>query len=134
MGLIPALSDCKPGFEPFEYNVIIAPEEVQEKTAGGLFLPEIAKEREGLATVRGRLVSVSPAAFDYATFPEGTRFPRAGDEVIFAKFAGILIQGDDGREYRLCKDRDIAAVVTRAEPVLAAVAARGADSKPTDFP
>lgn len=123
MGKIPALTDCTPGFEPFEFNVVIAPEEVQEKTSGGLFLPETAKEREGLATVRGRLVSVSPAAFDYASFPEGTRLPQAGDEVIFAKFAGILIPGEDGREYRLCKDRDIAAFIRPAEPVLQAVAA-----------
>lgn len=112
MAKIPALADCDPGFEPFEFNVVIAPEEIEEKTAGGLYLPDQSKEREGMATMRGRLVSVSPVAFDYATFPQGARLPQPGDEVIFAKFAGTLIKGRDGREFRLCKDRDIAAVVT----------------------
>jgi co-chaperonin GroES (HSP10) len=31
--------------------------------------------------------------------------------VIFAKYAGTLIKGRDGKEFRICKDKDIAAVV-----------------------
>lgn len=112
MAKTPALADCNPGFTPFEFNVVIAPEEVEAVTAGGLYLPDQVKEREGMATMRGRLVSVSPVAFNYADFPEGARIPQAGDEVLFAKFAGTLVTGKDGREYRLCKDRDIAAVMT----------------------
>ncbi len=111
MGTIPSLSDCNPGFAPFEYNVVIAPEEVETVTKGGIILTDAKKEVDGIATMRGRLVSVSPAAFDYANWPEGTRLPQPGDEVIFAKYAGVLIPGKDGREYRILKDRDIAAVI-----------------------
>lgn len=108
--MIPDLNDCNPGFSPFEYNVVIAPEVIEEKTKGGIILAASTKDQEAMATMRGRLVSVSPAAFDYAAWPEGARLPHPGDEVIFAKYAGVLLKGDDGREYRLCKDRDIAAI------------------------
>lgn len=108
---IPSLSECNPGFDPVEYNVVIAPEVIEEKTAGGIFLPDAKKEMDELAQVKGRLVSCSPLAFTYeANWPEGSRKPQAGDVVIYAKYGGTLIKGDDGREYRLLKDKDIAAV------------------------
>ncbi|MGE5500696.1 MAG: co-chaperone GroES [Ignavibacteriales bacterium] len=109
---IPSLSECNPGFDPVEYNVVIAPEVVEEKTAGGIFLPDAKKEMDELAAVKGRLVSCSPLAFSYDKWPEGSRLPQPGDVVIYAKYGGTLIKGEDGREYRLLKDKDIAAVVT----------------------
>ena len=113
MGTIPKLEDCKPGFYPVEYNVIIAPEETETVTKGGLFLPDRVKETEDLAQVRGLLVDASPLAFNFDDWPADRidRRPKAGDHVIYAKYAGILITGDDGREYRLAKDKDIAAVI-----------------------
>lgn len=110
MGKIPALSDLNPGIEPSEYNVLVIPEETEEVTAGGIILAPKIKEDADIATVFGRLVAVSPHAFSYASnWPEGT-MPKVGDAVVFAKYAGNLIQGRDGKEYRLCKDKDIAAV------------------------
>lgn len=111
MGLIPNLSDCNPGIAPVEYNVLIAPEEVETKTKGGIILADITKEAGDLASMRGCLVAVSPFAFNYDTWPIDTRKPEPGDAVIFGKYAGILIKGADGREYRLCKDKDVAAVL-----------------------
>lgn len=113
--MIPSLSDCNPGFDPVEYNVIIAPDVVEEKTAGGILLPDRMKDTEDLAQVRGLLVSVSPLAFNFDVWPadQADRRPKAGDQVIYAKYSGILVKGDDGREYRLCKDKDVAAVVRR---------------------
>jgi chaperonin GroES len=113
MGTIPKLEDCKPGFYPVEYNVIIAPEEMESVTKGGIILADRTKESEELAQVRGLLVDASPLAFNFDDWPAGTsdRRPKRGDHVIYGKYAGILIKGDDGREYRLCKDKDIAAVI-----------------------
>jgi chaperonin GroES len=112
MGTIPAQEACKPGFYPVEYNVVIAPETVEDKTAGGIFLPDQTKETDELAAVKGRLVAVSPLAFTYEReWPPGSRKPQAGDVVIYGKYQGILIKGEDGREYRLMKDSHIAAVI-----------------------
>jgi chaperonin GroES len=108
---IPDLSECKPGVRPSEYNVLIAPEVTEEVTKGGIILAPKIKEDNDIATVYGRLVGVSPHAFTYAsTWPEDA-MPKVGDAVVFAKYAGNLIKGADGREYRLCKDKDVAAVV-----------------------
>jgi co-chaperonin GroES (HSP10) len=121
VGTIPSTEDCKPGIDPVEYNVLIAPEEAEAaysmKRADGstfeLIKPDVTKESEDLAQMRGRLVAVSPLAFNYDTWPEEhiERRPKAGDAVLFAKYAGVLHKGDDGREYRLCKDKDVAAVI-----------------------
>ena len=112
MGKIPELSECKPGIEPMEYNVLIAPEETETKTAGGIILLDKTAETESLASQRGRLVAASPHAFSYAEWPDGARKPTVGDAVLFAKYAGGLIDGDDRREYRVVKDKDIIAVLT----------------------
>lgn len=111
MGKIPELSECKPGIDPVEYNVLIAPEDTEEVTKGGIILTNTLKETNDLAAQKGRLVAVSPLAFGYSDWPEGSRIPQAGDAVVFAKYAGTLIEGADGREYRLTKDKDIAAIL-----------------------
>ena len=114
MGHIPSLEDCNPGFEPVEYNVLIAPEEVQKKTAGGIIIPENTQETEQTAQVRGLLAAVSPLAFNFDVWPEDAPpRPKAGDHVLYAKYAGIIVRGDDGREYRMCKDKDVMAVIRR---------------------
>lgn len=121
--MIPNLSECNPGFDPVEYNVVIAPEVVETKTTGGLYLPDSVKETNELAQVRGLLVAVSPLAFNFDAWPEAEmhKRPKPGDHVIYGKYTGILIKGDDGREYRLVNDKSVAAVV-RTDAKLALVA------------
>ncbi len=115
MSALPALADCNPGFEPTEFNVVIAVPDAETKTAGGIILLEKDAEAKQAASMRGRLVAISPLAGD-AVWPAmgDPQRPRAGDEVIFAKYGGVLVTGDDGREYRLCKDRDVIAVCRRS--------------------
>lgn len=108
---IPSLNECNPGVRCSEFNVLVLPEVVEQKTAGGIILPDAVKDANGAAGQRGRLVNVSPVAFDFATFPEGTA-PTVGDVVLFAKYAGTIIRGLDGREFRVIKDRDVMAVET----------------------
>lgn len=108
---IPSLSECKPGVKPSEFNVLVLPEVAEEKTKGGIILIDASKDAKEAAGQRGRLVAISPVAFDYASFPEGST-PVVGDVVLFAKFAGTLVTGLDGRDYRLMKDRDVMAVET----------------------
>lgn len=111
MGAIPQLTDCEPGLAPVEYNVLIAPEEVEEKTSGGIILIDKTKETDELAQCRGRLVAASPLAFNYDNWPEGARKPAVDDVVWYGKYAGTLIEGRDKRMYRLLKDKDVGAIV-----------------------
>ena len=115
MGSIPSLSECKPGFNPVEYNVVIAPKRAQEKTIGGIIIPASTQEKDEAAEVWGLLVGASPLAFNYDQWPDGATRPEPGDQVLYAKYAGILVNGDDGQEYRILKDKDIMAFKDRPE-------------------
>jgi chaperonin GroES len=110
MGAIPSLSECNPGVKAVGFRVIVAVEPVQEKTAGGIFLPTDTRDKEKLVQVRGRVVSIGSVAFDFARFPEGTA-PAPGDAVMFSKLAGYMFDGADGKEYRLIHDQDVSAII-----------------------
>lgn len=99
------------GIKPIEFNVLVKQDAVQEKTEGGLFLAEESKDRERHAETRGVLVAVSPMAFTYDDWPEGEEPPKPGAKVIFARHAGTFVEGVDGEEYRVLKDKDVVGVI-----------------------
>lgn len=99
------------GIKPIEYKVLIKVDEVANQSAGGIYIPEHALEREQMAHDRGMLADASEMAFsDW----KGRR-PNIGDKVIFNKYAGSVIQyREEGKQmtrYRLCNDKDICAIL-----------------------
>lgn len=112
MGTIPALNDCDPGIRPTGFNVLVALPGKEEKI-GSIIIPPNISDRERMVQVEGRLVACSPAAFDFARWPNDD-MPKPGDAVMFAKLAGIVVSGRDGHEYRLLDDKSITAVVEEA--------------------
>jgi len=99
------------GIRPTEYNVLIKPKPVEEKTKGGLIIPDSKRDLDKFAQEEGEIVAVAQHAFSYETWPDGSQPPQLGDMVLFAKYAGTMVSGRDGVEYRLVKDKDIAAVL-----------------------
>lgn len=101
------------GIYPTEYKVLIAPKTVEEKSKGGIIIPDQTKERDQFAQMEGELVAISPLAFTYANAAEwnGAERPKPGDRVLFAKYAGAVVKGRDGVDYRIVNDKDIAAVL-----------------------
>ena len=102
------------GVYPTEYNVLIEPKKVDEKSKGGIIIPDMAKDQQQFAATEGVLVAVSPLAFTYASESEWGEYadrPVPGDRVIFAKYSGTVIKGADGIDYRLIKDKDVVAVL-----------------------
>lgn len=98
------------GLVPVEFNCVFRPDKVEEKTSGGIIIVDTQRDREQYAAVEGVLVATSQFAFDYADgWVEGTK-PKPGDRIAIAKYAGTLIKGKDGEEYRIIKDKDILAV------------------------
>jgi chaperonin GroES len=96
------------GLYPVEYKVLVKPVKVETKTAGGLFLPDSAVEKEEFAKAQGEIVAVGYIAF---TDPDWMEKPKVGDFVLFDKYAGSLVEGTDGEVYRLINDKEIGAVV-----------------------
>lgn len=99
------------GIQPCEYKVLVKPFEVEEKTEGGIFLPQQVKDQEEKAQVRGTLIAFGGNAFEGWEEP----IPEKGNDVYFAKYAGIMVPGEDENEYRLLNDRDISAILIPQE-------------------
>lgn len=102
----------KTGIEPVEYKILIKVEEVEDKSSGGIYLPDNTRDREQTAHDRGTLIAISEMSFDGWT---GT-IPKVGDKVIFKKYAGTVIQHREDKnrvvgQYRLCHDKDICAII-----------------------
>ena len=98
----------KSGIQPVEYKVLVLPEQIEEKTEGGIILPDTTKEKEEWAQIKAVLVAVGGNAFKDPDWNEPV--PQIGDQVYIAKYAGNFIEGKDGEEYRLCNDKDIGAI------------------------
>jgi chaperonin GroES len=91
-----------------EYKVLVKPEEVEEKTKGGIYIPEQAKDKEKFAKQEGVLIAVGAIAF---TDPDWLERPRVGDRVLYDKYAGCTVKGKDGENYRIINDKEIGAVL-----------------------
>ena len=89
--------------QPLGDRVIVKPLEKEEKTKGGIFLPDTAKEKPQ----EGKVIAVGPGKMT----DEGKRLPMdvaAGDIVIFAKYGGTEIKEDD-EELIILREADILA-------------------------
>lgn len=107
---VPALNTT--GIQPTEFKVLILPDPVEEVTKGGIIVPINKAEADKYATIQGRIIAMSHLAFTYATAEEwGDAKPKPGDQVIFAKYAGVRHKAKDGQEYLLVNDKDIVATV-----------------------
>lgn len=110
MAGIPELRDCKPGIRATGFTVFVAVEPIEEKSKGGVFIPDSVREKDVMVQTRGRIASIGPVAFDFANFPEGSA-PAVGDAITFAKLAGVRFKGDDGLDYRAINDRDVFGII-----------------------
>lgn len=96
------------GLVPMEFNVLLKKIEVEQRTKGGLFIPEEHRERLQWREQRAKVISVSPSAF---TFDGKAPRVEPGDEVIIARNAGGEVTGLDGETYHIVKDQDVIARV-----------------------
>lgn len=99
------------GIKPIEYNVLLKQDKVEEKSAGGIFIPDDVKERQRHGQTLGQIVALSPMAFSFDEWPASEPKPEIGQRVVFARHAGTFVDGLDGEEYRVVKDRDIVGVM-----------------------
>ena len=90
--------------------LLIAVPKVEEKTKGGIYRPDILKDREGMATIFGLVLDMGADAYqDHSRFPNGPRC-KVGDWVMFRSYSGTKFKYD-GREYRVIFDDGVEAIV-----------------------
>lgn len=99
------------GISPTEFKVLVEPKAVESKV-GSIIIPVSTQDSEKYAQIEGRVIAVSHLAFSYATAEEwGDKKPKAGDAILFAKYAGVRVKGRDGKEYVLVNDKDVCATI-----------------------
>jgi chaperonin GroES len=96
------------GIQPLDLRVLVLPDPVEVKTAGGIILPDQHKEREKYAMQHGTLVAVGENAWEEAASRSSAFVkPQPGDRVVISKYGGTMLTGTDGKEYRLMNDEDV---------------------------
>jgi chaperonin GroES len=91
--------------KPLGGRVIVEPIEQEEMTAGGIILPETAKEKPQ----EGKILAAGPGDRD----DEGKRIPmevKVGDKVLYAKYSGTEVKVD-GKKLLILRESDILAIV-----------------------
>lgn len=93
--------------KPLDDRVVVEPIEAEERTPGGIVLPDTAKEKPQ----RGTVLAVGPGKL-LENGQRSTMSVAVGDEVIFGKYAGTDIE-IDGREIKILRESDILAKVVK---------------------
>ncbi|USI75327.1 co-chaperone GroES [Sphingopyxis sp. USTB-05] len=96
-------------FRPLHDRVVVRRIEAEEKTSGGIIIPDTAKEKPQ----EGEVVAVGPGA----RAEDGTIAAldvQAGDRILFGKWSGTEVR-IDGEELLIMKESDILGVIEQAE-------------------
>ena len=93
--------------KPLDDRVVVKQVEAEETTAGGIVLPDTAKEKPQ----RGKVVSVGPGKI-LDNGDRGTMGVKKGDEVLYAKYAGTEVE-IDGKELVILRESDILAKIEK---------------------
>jgi chaperonin GroES len=93
-------------FRPLHDRVVVKRIDAEEKTAGGIIIPDSAKEKPS----QGEVIAVGPGGRDES----GKLIPidvQVGDRVLFGKWSGTEVK-IDGKELLIMKESDIMGVLT----------------------
>jgi chaperonin GroES len=93
--------------KPLQDRIIIKRMEGEEKTKGGIIIPDSAKEKP----MEGKVIAVGPGKLN----EKGTRVApevKAGDIILFGKYAGTEIK-IDGEEHLILREDDIMGIIVK---------------------
>ena len=90
---------------PLHDRVLIKRLEEEDRTAGGLYIPDTAKEKP----IRGKVISVGAGKRDKEGKVQALEV-KAGDKVLFAKYGGTEYKIDDV-EYLILSEKDILGII-----------------------
>ncbi|WP_075216963.1 co-chaperone GroES [Mongoliimonas terrestris] len=92
-------------FRPLHDRVVVRRLESEEKTAGGIIIPDTAKEKPQ----QGEIVAVGPGARDESGKVNALDV-KAGDKILFGKWSGTEVK-IDGQDLLIMKESDILGIV-----------------------
>jgi len=100
-------SDTPLTLKPLDDRVVVEPTEAEEKTSGGILLPDTAKQKPQ----QGKVIAVGPGKLN----DDGNRTVLAvqvGDIVLYGKYSGSDVEVN-GKEYKILRESDLLAKVTK---------------------
>jgi chaperonin GroES len=92
---------------PLDDRVVVEPLEAEERTTGGILLPDTAKQKPQ----RGRIVAAGPGKLR-DTGERHALNVKVGDEVLYGKYSGSEVEVD-GRELKILRETDILAKIVK---------------------
>jgi chaperonin GroES len=92
---------------PLDDRIVVEPKEAEEMTAGGIVLPDSAKEKPQ----RGTVIAVGPGKL-LDNGQRGELSVAVGDEVIYGKYSGSEIEVE-GRDVKILRESDVLAKVVK---------------------
>jgi chaperonin GroES len=99
------MTSKKLNIRPLEDRVVVQPSEAEERTAGGIVLPDTAREKPQ----RGTVVAVGPGKLLEKSGERAQMSLKVGDKVIYGKYSGTEIE-IDGEDYVILRESDVLAV------------------------
>jgi chaperonin GroES len=97
------------GILPTGGHVLIFPDPVEEKTSGGIYLPDTTRDTEKRAATTGIVIAIGPGAWH--DIDDGQPWAAVNNHVSYARYAGVEMKGKDEQSYVLINDNDILAVL-----------------------
>lgn len=100
------MSEKKTTFRPLQDRILIQRVEEETKTAGGIIIPDAAKEKQQ----EGRVIAVGRGK----VMEDGKVLPldiKAGDRILFSKYSGAEVKLD-GQEHIILREEDVLGVVS----------------------
>jgi chaperonin GroES len=91
--------------KPLSDRVVVEPLEADEKTSGGIYLPDTAKEKPQM----GKILAVGPGKVSDA----GEKIPmevKANDKVLYGKYSGTDVT-IEGKDYLIMRESDVLAII-----------------------
>lgn len=91
--------------KPLSDRVVIEPLEAEDKTSGGIYLPDTAKEKPQI----GKVVAIGPGKVSES----GEKIPmevKTGDKVLYGKYSGTDVTVDK-KDYLIVRESDILAIM-----------------------
>lgn len=104
------------GGKPVGDHVLVLIDEAIEKTVGNIIIPGTTVADNQMRAETGTIVAMGSGAFYWNSERsrpwQGDDKPKVGDHIMFSRYAGRIINGNDGNQYRLILDKEIGAVAT----------------------
>lgn len=108
------------GILPLDHRLLVLHDTVEEKTKGGIFLPDQETSKQKHAQTKATVIALgdmcwAEARHDARQFGVNATFPEPGDRVLVGRYTGDQHKGRDGKEYTVLNDTDIIAFLDKSE-------------------